>query len=93
MGRLAQTEGLTDIQQEIPDWTVWTGPVPGGETAEQVGARTDEVIAQVRARSSPTPTCCASWVRGGSICTRPRVRPSPWTPRRFRRWVSSIPLR
>jgi broad specificity phosphatase PhoE len=44
-------EGLTtpQIRESVPDWTVWTHPCPGGETAEQVGARADEVIADVRA--------------------------------------------
>jgi probable phosphoglycerate mutase len=39
-------EGLTsdDIHKTAPGWTIWTGPVPGGESAEQVGARGDRVI-------------------------------------------------
>jgi len=39
-------EGRTtsDIQTENPGWTIWTGTPPGGETAEQVGARADRVI-------------------------------------------------
>lgn len=39
-------EGLTtpEIQKTAPDWTIWTGTPPGGETAEQVGARADRVI-------------------------------------------------
>lgn len=34
-------EGRTteQIRQEVPGWTIWTHPVPGGETAETVGAR------------------------------------------------------
>ena len=44
-------EGLTtpQIRETVPDWTVWTHPCPGGETADQVGERADEVIAEVRA--------------------------------------------
>ena len=44
-------EGRTtaDIRAEVPGWTVWSHPVPGGETAEQVGARADRVIALARA--------------------------------------------
>lgn len=40
-------EGLTtaQIQTKNPGWTIWTGTPPGGETAEQVGARADRVIA------------------------------------------------
>ena len=39
-------EGRTtaDIRKEIPGWTVWSGPVPGGETLEQVARRTRRVI-------------------------------------------------
>jgi broad specificity phosphatase PhoE len=41
-------EGRTtdDIRKELPGWSIWNGPVPGGETVEQVGARVDRVIAR-----------------------------------------------
>jgi broad specificity phosphatase PhoE len=41
-------EGRTtaDIRAEIPDWSIWTGPWQAGETARQVGARADRVIAR-----------------------------------------------
>ena len=44
-------EGLTtdQIREAVPGWTVWTHPCPGGETAEQVAARLDRVVAEVRA--------------------------------------------
>lgn len=44
-------EGLTtaQIQQEKPNWQVFRDGCPGGETPEQVGARTDRVIARARA--------------------------------------------
>jgi broad specificity phosphatase PhoE len=44
-------EGLTseEIRSLVPDWTIWTHPAPGGETAEQVAARLDRVVARVRA--------------------------------------------
>ena len=43
-------EGRTgaEIRAGIPEWTIWTGAVPGGETAAQVGARADRVLARVR---------------------------------------------
>jgi len=43
-------EGVTtaEIQDRVPGWTIWTGTVPGGESAEQVGARLDHVVARVR---------------------------------------------
>jgi probable phosphoglycerate mutase len=41
-------EGITtaDIRKERPDWFLWRDGVPGGETADDVGARVDRVIAQ-----------------------------------------------
>jgi len=44
-------EGITTpaIRERAPGWTVWTGPIPGGETAEQVSDRLDRVIKRVRA--------------------------------------------
>jgi broad specificity phosphatase PhoE len=35
----------TDIRATVPDWTIFSHGAPGGETAEQVGARADRVIA------------------------------------------------
>jgi broad specificity phosphatase PhoE len=44
-------EGRTtpQIRETVPGWTVWTHPCPNGETAEQVGARAQRVLARVRA--------------------------------------------
>ena len=41
-------EGLTtaQIQVENPNWTIWTGTPPGGESADEVAARADRVIAR-----------------------------------------------
>ncbi|AOS65409.1 acid phosphatase [Actinoalloteichus hymeniacidonis] len=43
-------EGLTtpEIRTRVPDWTVWTHPIPGGESADQVGDRADGVAALAR---------------------------------------------
>lgn len=40
-------EGLTteQIRRSVPDWTIWTAPVPGGESAAEVGRRADFAIA------------------------------------------------
>jgi probable phosphoglycerate mutase len=38
-----------DIREEVPDWTIWTGGVPNGESVEQVGARADRVVEEARA--------------------------------------------
>ncbi|SUA72950.1 2,3-bisphosphoglycerate-dependent phosphoglycerate mutase [Nocardia otitidiscaviarum] len=42
-------EGITtpQIREHDPDWTIWTGTVPGGETAAQVSARADRVLDRV----------------------------------------------
>jgi len=44
-------EGLTtaEIQKQVPNWTVWTGASPNGETVDQVGARADRVISRALA--------------------------------------------
>ncbi len=44
-------EGVTtqEIRRTVPGWTVWSHPVPGGETPEQVTERLDRVVARVRA--------------------------------------------
>jgi probable phosphoglycerate mutase len=44
-------EGRTtpEIRETVPGWTVWTHPCPGGETAAQVTARADAVLADARA--------------------------------------------
>lgn len=48
-------EGLTTdtIRRTVPGWTVWTHPCPGGESASQVGARLDRVVARLRAQAGP----------------------------------------
>ena len=44
-------EGRTtaEIRTEVAGWTVWSHAVPEGETAEQIGARADRVVATARA--------------------------------------------
>jgi broad specificity phosphatase PhoE len=46
-------EGITtdEIRESVPDWTVFSHPSPGGETAAQVGARADRVVARCHATS------------------------------------------
>ena len=38
-----------DIRERYPDWSIWTGPWPDGETAEAVGRRADRVLTLARA--------------------------------------------
>lgn len=42
-------EGLTtpEIRESAPGWTIWTGTVPGGESADAVRARADRVLASM----------------------------------------------
>ncbi len=44
-------EGITtaEIRETVPGWTVWSAPCPAGETADQVAARADRVVAACRA--------------------------------------------
>lgn len=43
-------EGMTtdEIRGDDPSWSLWRDGCPGGETPEQVGARADRVLAQLR---------------------------------------------
>jgi broad specificity phosphatase PhoE len=38
----------TDIRDEYPDWSIWDGPWPNGETIDHIAARCDRLIAQLR---------------------------------------------
>ncbi|MGW4489888.1 acid phosphatase [Amycolatopsis sp. NPDC004368] len=43
-------EGVTTpvIRETDPGWTVWTHPIPGGESADDVAARADKVLDRAR---------------------------------------------
>lgn len=47
-------EGVTtmEIRRQHPGWKVWQGPVPRGETLDEVAARADALIDRIRARAS-----------------------------------------
>lgn len=42
-------EGRTtaEIRGDFPDWTIWRGPWPAGETIDQVAARADRIVARL----------------------------------------------
>lgn len=44
-------EGRTpeEIRCEIPDWTIWNDGCPGGETLDQVAARAQKIIRELKA--------------------------------------------
>jgi len=44
-----QCLGTPQIRETDADWTIWDGPVPGGETAQQISRRLDRVVARCRA--------------------------------------------
>ena len=49
MGHGAYEGRTTDeIREERPGWTLWRDGVPEGETVEQVGARVDRVLDELR---------------------------------------------
>jgi broad specificity phosphatase PhoE len=52
-------EGLTSatIREQVPGWTVWTHPSPGGESAEQVAVRLRRVVERVRASGVERAVC------------------------------------
>ena len=47
-------EGITtwQIREKIPDWSIWTHPCPNGETINDVAARADRVISQIRGQEN-----------------------------------------
>lgn len=48
-------EGRTtaEIREEIPEWSVWTHPIGGGEKVEDLGQRADSVIALALEQDAP----------------------------------------
>jgi len=39
------------IRERFPGWTIWSGPVPDGESIEQIAARATGVVNRIRAMS------------------------------------------
>ena len=50
-----QYEGITtaETRQKIPDWSVWTHEIIGGESVDEVGARADRAIARLSDLDGP----------------------------------------
>lgn len=65
-------EGVTTthIRESVPGWTIWTHRCPGGESADEVGARLDRVVARARAVEGDT----AAFAHGHSL----RVLAARW---------------
>jgi probable phosphoglycerate mutase len=64
-----ELEGLTldQIRADLPGWTIWDGPWPGGETARQVAERADRVLARALALRAPAGQANALFVAHGHI--------------------------
>ncbi|HVV19829.1 MAG TPA: acid phosphatase [Pseudonocardiaceae bacterium] len=47
-------EGLTteQIREKVPNWSVWSHPIPGGESAEHVGERASKLLDRVSSAMS-----------------------------------------
>ena len=60
-------EGLTSVQihESVPDWDIFTGVTPGGETHDQVTDRLDRVVDRIQESG-----------RGPRHLLRPRARPA-----------------
>lgn len=67
-------EGMTsdEIRETDPDWTVFSRPSPGGETAAQVGARADRVLGRA---AQALPDGAVVLVAHGHMC---RVLGARW---------------
>jgi probable phosphoglycerate mutase len=42
-----------EIRETIPDWSIWSHPVAGGESVAELGGRVDRVVARLRADPGP----------------------------------------
>ena len=81
-------EGLTtpQIRESVPGWTVWSHPSPGGETAAEVAARCDRVVARARDDGRPHPRLRARPLAAGAggALARPAARGRPAAAARHR---------
>ena len=66
-GRYGDYEGRTsaEIREDVPGWTIWTHPAPGGETPDQVTERLDRVVDRLRAVARAARWCSATATRCG----------------------------
>jgi broad specificity phosphatase PhoE len=64
-------EGITTpkIRESRPGWTIWKDDPPGGETAAQVGARADRVLALLRPALAEGPVVVVAHGHLGRVLT------------------------
>ena len=85
---------VSEIDETDPGWTIWTGTVPGGETAEQVAARLDRVVGSGAGRRGragdllrPRARTAGPDAALARVRRQARRRTFRWTPARSRSWV------
>jgi broad specificity phosphatase PhoE len=84
-------EGVTtaEIQEREPDWSVWTSPIPGGESLEQVAVRADAVISRVRAQA-PTRAVLVAHAHFLRILSVRWIEQAPLLAERFNLHTSAV---
>ena len=84
-------EGITtaQIQDRHPGWSVWTDPVPGGESLQQVADRAKAVIARIRAEA-PKRAVLVAHAHFLRILTADWIEQEPPVASRFNLEVSTI---
>ena len=83
-------EGMTtsQIRETRPDWFLWRDGCPGGESPEQIGARADSLVRDVRDIDGDVLLFAHGHIlrvlaaRAGSASLPRRARCSAWRPRR-----------
>jgi probable phosphoglycerate mutase len=77
-----------DIQKEVPGWSIWTTPIPNGETVEHVGERVRRVIE--RAAAAPGDVALFAHAHVLRILTACWLDQPPVNGRRFALGTASI---
>ena len=84
-------EGVTtaQIQERHPGWSVWTDPIPGGESLQQVADRARAVIARIRA-AAPKRAVLVAHAHFLRILTADWIEQEPQLASRFNLEVATI---
>jgi broad specificity phosphatase PhoE len=84
-------EGITtaQIQEKNPGWSVWSDPIPGGESLEQVAGRADAVIARIRG-GGPKRAALVAHAHFLRILTARWIEQEPRLASRFNLEVSTV---
>ena len=84
-------EGITtaQIQEKNPGWSVWSDPIPGGESLDQVAARADAVITRIRS-AAPKRAALVAHAHFLRILTVRWIEQEPRLASRFNLEVSTV---